>query len=47
MALAIESVPEEMMIEVQGSVYPLDIDTLSKLATDHLKLSAEELTDKS
>ena len=47
MALAIEVVAEEMMIEVQGSVCPLDIDTLSKLATDHLKLPAEELKDKS
>ena len=45
--LAIEGVAEEMMTEVQGPVYPLDIDTLSKLATDHLKLPAEELKDKS
>ena len=42
-----EGVAEEMMIEVQGSVYPLNMDTLSKLATDHLKLPAEELKDKS
>ena len=42
-----KGVAEEMMIEVRGSVYPLDIDTLSKLATDHLKLPAEEFKDKS
>ena len=47
MALAIEGVAEEMTIEVQGSAYPLDIDTLSKLAIDHLKLPAKELKDKS
>ena len=47
MASAMEGVAEEMMIEVQGSVYPLNMDTLSKLATDHLKLPAEELKDKS
>ena len=28
-------------------MYPLDIDTLSELATDHLKLPAEEIKDKS
>ena len=47
MALAIEGVAEEMMIEVQGSVYLLDIDALSELAIYHLKLPAEDLKDNS